>query len=97
MTLVEAIDVKEQAKIAFVAAALWTCDSCQVWWGSQATNHPDAHHLLSIVGPDTDMLLWEDYRGWRVKADEINVCPDCGRPAVFPLFSLLSQTDSNVV
>jgi hypothetical protein len=72
------------------AAALWRCDHCQVWWGSQDGRQKEARLLLRMAEPNSNLFGWDAYRGWRVKRAEANICPDCGQRAQFPRLTLLS-------
>lgn len=94
ISFVETAKISEQPGMAVVTAGLWRCDHCQVWWGSQTGNLPEAHHLLTMAEPNTGLFLWEEYRGWHEKADEANVCPECGRQIPFPKLSLFSPIGS---
>lgn len=76
-------------------AALWVCDPCQVWWGSQNGRQREARFLLQLAEPNTPLFKWEDYRGWREKGTAAHVCPDCGREVTLPRFTLLSQAGRN--
>jgi len=72
-------------------AALWVCDQCQAWWGSQNGPQREARFLLRLAEPYTHLFKWEDYRGWREKAAEAHVCPGCRHEVAQPRFTLLSQ------
>ena len=71
--------------------ALWKCGQCQVCWGSQTDDRVKAHYMLKMAELNTDLFLWEDYRGWRVKAEEANLCPECGQLTQLPVLTLLPQ------
>lgn len=75
-----------------IAAALWACQDCQVWWGSQNENSngnaEDARYLLLLVQPHTTLFDWTDFRGWRNRTAEANLCPQCDHPATTPRFTL---------
>jgi hypothetical protein len=73
-----------------LSASLWACQVCQVWWGSQVGNHEEARYLLRLASPNTDLFEWINFRGWHLKADEANKCPDCGQQTGVPRFSVWS-------
>jgi len=75
------------------AAALWVCDACQVWWGSQNGPNREARHLLRLAEPNTTLFKWEDYRGWREQTATAHLCPECGHQAAHPRFSLMKQVN----
>lgn len=91
MAFVETEKVVELGNMVHVGAGLWKCDNCQVWWGSHIDSATDAHDLLSMAEPNTNIFLWDEFRGWREKANEANICPECGRVMLFPRFGLFSQ------
>jgi hypothetical protein len=93
LAMVSGMEIEETAVAHQHEAALWVCSECRVWWGSQSSDHRDAHYLLHMAEPNTKLFLWEDYRGWRLQAEEANLCPDCGRGAPLPRFILLSQAN----
>ena len=72
-------------------AALWECEQCQVWWGSQSGDMPEARFLLQLAGPNSHLFPWENYRGWREKLGMAPMCPECGREASFPRSTLLGR------
>ncbi len=77
-------------------AALWTCDHCQVWWGSQKGPQSEARYLLQLAEPNTELFKWEDYRGWREKAATEQVCSECGQAVTSPRFMLFGQANGRV-
>lgn len=77
-------------------AALWVCDECQVWWGSQNGPQPEARYLLQLAEPNTQLFKWEDYRGWREKTETEHICCECGQAAANPRFSLFGQANGRV-
>lgn len=62
------------------AGAAWTCDTCQVWWGSQNSPKPTTRFLLQLPADLTEHLPWDQYRGWKLAVDEAGICPECGQP-----------------
>jgi hypothetical protein len=89
--------VYETTPTSAPVAALWRCDACQTWWGSQDGRQPEARFLLKLAEPHTALFKWEDYRGWREKADGAHICADCGHEAALPHFSLFSQANGRGV
>jgi ribosomal protein L37AE/L43A len=85
--------IAEPAEAGTRKAALWVCDHCQVWRGSQNGYQPEARYLLRLAEPHTELFKWEDYRGWREQADIAQLCPECGRETAHPRFSLLGQVN----
>lgn len=77
-------------------AALWVCDQCQVWWGSQNGPNREARHLMRLAEPNTTLFKWEDYRGWRETGTNAHVCPECSQEAAHPRFSLVGQVNGRV-
>jgi hypothetical protein len=90
-TIISDIKINEPVEAEMGIAALWVCDQCQVWWGSQNSHQPEARHLLQMAEPNTHLFKWEDYRGWREKGAENNTCPDCGRVAPLPRLNLFAK------
>jgi hypothetical protein len=71
------------------AGALWYCDSCRVWWGSQVGEQPQTSFLLRLPEAVTSALGWENYRGWKY-ANDAPSCPNCGTRAARARFSVVS-------
>jgi hypothetical protein len=71
-----------------LSASLWTCQACQVWWGSQVGGHDEARYLLRLASPNTTLFEWINFRGWHLKADEANKCPECGQQTATPRFTM---------
>jgi hypothetical protein len=84
---------QEPTQTIMPTAALWVCDACQVWWGSQNGLQPEAHYLLQLAEPNTQLFKWEDYRGWREKTATEHVCSDCGQANAYPRFSLIGRAN----
>lgn len=85
--------INEPVEASAHKAALWVCDQCRVWWGSQNGPQQEARYLLRLAEPHTPLFRWEDYRGWREKAATAHVCPECGHEVAHPRFSLLGQVN----
>jgi hypothetical protein len=77
----------EQMEITTIDEALWKCDRCQAWWGSQADGRGGSRLLLDLPEAFAEVLPWDDYRGWKIAGAEISVCPQCGNTVMHPLFS----------
>jgi hypothetical protein len=69
------------------AGAAWTCDACNVWWGSQNSAKPTTKFLLQLPEALSDQLPWDQYRGWKLAIEEAAYCPECGRPTGRIVFS----------
>jgi hypothetical protein len=87
------IQINQPVETGGHGAALWVCDPCQVWWGSQNGPQPEARYLLKLAEPNTQLFKWEDYRGWHEKVGSEHVCFECGQSTSAPRFSLLGQVN----
>ena len=87
----------EPANAGTPKAALWVCEQCQVWWGSQNGHQQEARYLLRLAEPNSPLFKWEDYRGWREKTINAHVCLECGQEVANPRFALLEQANGRGV
>ncbi len=69
------------------AGALWYCDSCRIWWGSQIGEQPQTTFLLHLPEAVAVKLGWENYRGWKY-ANSAAICPSCGARIASASFSV---------
>ena len=65
------------------SGAIWICNKCQTWWGSQIGKRPSTNFLMML---DKAGLLpsWEGYRGWKLVAEQAPICLDCGNHLAIP-------------
>jgi len=65
------------------SGAIWICDKCHSWWGSQNGKRPSTNILTRL---DTAGLLppWEMYRGWKLVAEQTPNCLECGNIVALP-------------
>ena len=59
------------------SGAIWICESCNIWWGSQIGKHPTTTFLIQL---DKVGLLpsWDSFRGCKLVAEEASICLECG-------------------
>lgn len=67
-------------------AALYRCQECQVWWGGSQGHSLLDYRVFCLAEPNTDLFLWQDYRGWR-NGTEPDSCPECGGKEIGPAHS----------
>jgi hypothetical protein len=60
--------------------ALWICDSCDTWWGSEPTAAPATWRLYRLAEPAATRLgEWRHHcPSWLVAGPDPSVCPECG-------------------
>lgn len=59
--------------------ALWCCQQCSIWWGSQLAEEPETWSLFRLHKPLTNPLLWPDEApAWKIAGPDPSVCPQCG-------------------
>ena len=65
------------------SGAIWICNKCHSWWGSQIGKRPSTKFLTRL---DTAGLLpsWEMYRGWKLVAEQAPNCLECGNIVAMP-------------
>lgn len=59
------------------SGAIWICNHCNTWWGSQIGKEPSTNFLAKL---DKAGLLpsWDSYRGWKLVLKQAPICLDCG-------------------
>jgi len=65
------------------SGAIWICNQCHTWWGSQIGKRPSTNFLMIL---DRAGLLpsWETYRGWKLVAEQAPICLECGNHVAIP-------------
>ena len=65
------------------SGAIWICNKCHTWWGSQIGKRPSTNFLTRL---DQAGLLppWEEYRGWKLIAKQASHCLECGNHVASP-------------
>ena len=65
------------------SGAIWICNKCHTWWGSQIGKRPSTNFLTML---DKTGLLpsWEGYRGWKLVAEQASNCLECGNHLDMP-------------
>lgn len=63
--------------------AVWACEECQVWWGSQSYVKP-TNLLLDMPKALSQQLPWHEFRGW--KTFDTAVCPQCQHAQEAPVY-----------
>ncbi|WP_420642518.1 hypothetical protein [Candidatus Leptofilum sp.] len=70
--------------------ALWQCDHCSAWWGSQPYAQP-TRFMLELPIEQLTALGWDNFRGWRLGNNpNINTCPVCANEVSQPSYGAVS-------
>lgn len=75
-------------------ACLYRCEACSVWWARGQLPYQGKEYLIfRVVEPYEDLFRWDDFRGWRYRAEEAHICTNCGEPAMEPAFALFDSKE----
>jgi hypothetical protein len=58
--------------------AAWKCSHCEIWWGSQVGKARQTRFLMQLPSTLAEDLPWDEYRGWKEKPQNAQLCPNCG-------------------
>lgn len=58
--------------------AAWKCSRYEIWWGSQIGKARQTRFLMELPQTVTNILPWDEYRGWKETSNNAHLCPKCG-------------------